>query len=235
MTGKIILLEGTDGSGKGTHAKKLVERLNRENFSSEMMSFPTYDTPTGRIVGQCYLGKKDLGEGDVAWFGKNPDMVEPEIASLYYAANRRAEREKIKKIINSGTNLILDRYVESNMAHQGGKIENPQERMELINMIDNLEYGLLKMPRPDLTIFLHMPTHVSMTLKIKQRIGQDADRDIHESSGTHLIQAEKTYLEMERKFKWTKIECAPEELNIVSLRSIESIAEEIYRNVRRII
>ena len=126
MPGKLIVIEGTDSSGKETQAKKLIERLTMEGIPCETMVFPRYQTPTGRIVGQCYLGKKNLGKGDTAWFG-DADSLNPEIASLYYAADRMAAKEEILEIINSGTHLVLDRYVESNMAHQGGKEENSEK------------------------------------------------------------------------------------------------------------
>ena len=96
--GKIIVIEGTDGSGKKTQSEKLFERLNREGMFSEMMSFPRYFTPTGRIIGQCYLGK-NLGEGDAAWFG-NPDKVDFRVASMLYACDRLAAVPEILEIIN---------------------------------------------------------------------------------------------------------------------------------------
>lgn len=228
--GKLISIEGGDGSGKKTQAEKLVERLKKEGFLCEMMSFPRYDTPTGRIVGQCYLGKQGLGEGNVAWFGKDADSIDPMIASLYYAADRRAARDEINKIIGSGVNLILDRYVESNMAHQAGKETNPEKRREIIKAIDTIEYGVLKLPRPDLTIFLHMPSRLGMQFKFMEKGVSQAD--IHEMDGLHLHRAEETYLELAERYNWTKIECTPDG-TMISLRSIEGIAEEVYGYVRK--
>lgn len=231
MTGKLILIEGTDGSGKNTQSKILVERLTQEKFPYEMISFPRYKTPTGRIVGQCYLGKQNLGEGDIAWFGEEANSIDPRIATLYYAADRMAAKNEINEILNSGTNLILDRYVESNMAHQGGKETDPEKRKKIIEFIHNLEYGLLELPKPDLTIFLHMPSRLGMTLKYRDNPGTEIG-DIHERDGLHLHQAEKTYLELAKKYNWTKIECAPDGL-MTSLRSKEGIAEEVYGYVRK--
>jgi len=125
--GKIITIEGTDCSGKETQAKMLLEKLTLENIASEIMSFPRYNTPTGRIVGQSYLGKENLGKGDLAWFGDS-NKLNPKIASLYYAADRLAAAPEMERIVLAGKNLLLDRYIESNMGHQAGKIKSPKEK-----------------------------------------------------------------------------------------------------------
>ena len=219
--GKEILIEGTDGSGKKTQSVKLVDRLDLEGFPSERMSFPRYHTPTGRIISQCYLGRKTEPEkGDVAWFG-NADSVDPMIASLYYAADRKAAKEKMIGILNSGKNLVLDRYVESNMGHQGGKETDPKKREEMIEFIEELEYGLLKLPRPDLTIFLYLPYEHTVKLREKR-----LETDGHESNQGHLIRAEETYLQLAEKYKWTKINCT----RLGNVRSKEDIAEEVYQH-----
>ncbi len=213
--GKIILIEGTDGSGKNTQARKLFDRLTEEKTPVKMMSFPRYETPTGRIIGECYLGKNG-----VPWF-EEPTHLNPKIASLYYAADRLAAKEEMESIINSGTNLILDRYVESNMAHQGGKLSG-NERRRFIGWVENLEYNLNNMPRPDKTIFLYVPTSVALELRKSRE-----NSDVHESSLEHLKNAEETYLELSERFRWTKITCAPNG----KMRTIDNIAEEIYQNV----
>ena len=219
--GKIILMEGTDGSGKNTQAKKLVERLTQDGLPCEMMSFPRYDTPTGRIIGQCYLGK-NLGEGDKAWFGE-ADSVDPNVASLYYSADQKAAEGEIRRIINSGTHLVLDRYVESNMGHQGGKETDPEKRKKFIKFIEDLSYGVLNLPRPDLTIFLYLPYEHGEVLR-KKRGGE---RDGHESNLDHLIRAEETYEFLSEKYEWKKITC-----NVLgNTRSEEDISEEVYKHV----
>ena len=137
--GKIFVIEGTDGSGKRTQAKMLYEKLLSKGILCKMMSFPRYDTPTGKIISECYLGK---GEG--SWF-VNPPKLNPKVSSLFYAADRLEAKHEIEQTLHLGINLILDRYVESNMAHQGGKLLGG-EREELIDFIDKLEYDLMKMP-----------------------------------------------------------------------------------------
>lgn len=224
--GKIILIEGTDGSGKKTQSTSLVERLTSEGIPAERMSFPRYHTPTGRIVGQCYLGKKGLGEGDVAWFG-DADSVDSKIAALYYAADRFAATPKMNDILDSGKQLILDRYVESNMAHQGGKKTDQKEREEIIDFIHGLEYEHLKLPKPDLSIFLYMPFGVTSILR-KNR-GEEPDG--HEGNESHLKRAEETYLSLSERFGWKRIDCAPDG-TIDSLRTPENIHNELYEIVK---
>ncbi len=212
--GKIYLIEGTDGSGKNRQAKKLVDRLNEEGIKSQMMSFPRYDLTTGRIIAECYLGR----DGKKPWF-PDPTKVPPKIASQLYAMNRLEAKPEIESIINSGTNLILDRYVESNMAHQGGKLHG-EDRKNFIDFVGILEYGLLKLPKPDKTIFLYVPAEIAFELRKKRNEIPDA----HESNFEHLKNAEETYLWLSEEFNWTKIECAPNG----TMRNREGIAEEVY-------
>lgn len=223
--GKIIVIEGTDCSGKGTQTKLLVERFKRENIPIQAMNFPRYQTPTGRIIGQCYLGKPSFGQ-DILWFG-DPDKVDPKIASLYYAADRLAAKPEIIKIISSGTHLILDRYYQSNMAHQGGKIKNPEERKDLLDILYKIELESLKIPKEDATIFLHMPTPVALKLREERNEKPDG----HEKNMQHLERAEKTYLYLCKHFNWVKVECAPNNL----LRTLEDIHEEVYSHVKNLI
>lgn len=227
--GKIILIEGTDCSGKETQSSLLLERLVKEGIPCEKMSFPRYNTPTGRIIGQCYLGKKGLGEGDVAWFG-DADNLNPKAACLYYAADRLLASDEIRNIINSGANLILDRYVESNIAHQGGKEKDIKKREGLIKFVEELEYNLMNLPKPDTVIFLYMPYQVSMELK-KQH---NEEADLHESNINHLKNAEETYLMLARIRKWKNIECAPDK-TINSLKKPEDISDEVYNIIVNIL
>ncbi len=220
MAGQIFSIEGTDGSGKKTQSIKLYERFKEEGIPCEVMSFPNYDSPTGKIAGVCYLGKIDLGLGG-SWF-EEPTKLDPYVASLYFAADRRNEKARIEEILSSGKHLILNRYIESNMAHQGGKLRGV-ERKKFIDFMENLEYGLLEMPKPNKTIFLYIPTDITIKLREERNEFPDA----HESSEEHLKNAEETYLELEKRFNWTRIICAPNG----KVRHRESIAEEVYNQV----
>ena len=118
--GKLIVIEGTDCSGKETQTKLLIKKLKAENIKVDNFSFPAYNSPTGKIIGGAYLGKPHIGE---SYFKEGATNVDPKVAALYYTADRKYNIAQITKLLDSGINVILDRYIYSNMAHQGGKIE----------------------------------------------------------------------------------------------------------------
>ena len=137
--GKIIVIEGTDCSGKNTQSKLLCEKLNSLNIKTVALSFPMYDTPTGKIVGGPYLGKKHICDG---WFQEGANNVPAKVASLYFAADRLYNKDQITKYIDDGINVILDRYTTSNMGHQAGKLHTKEERLKMFNWLENLEYNV---------------------------------------------------------------------------------------------
>ncbi len=220
MSGKIIVIEGTDCSGKETQAKLLEKRLNDLGKKSINFSFPMYDTPTGKIIAGPYLGKEGFEE---SYFPEGAADVDPEVAMLLFAADRIYNIDKIEEDLESNEVVILDRYVESNMAHQGGKITDEQTRKDLYNKIDKLEYGMLSVPRPDLTIFLYMPYEYACILKQNRAEKPDG----HENSKEHLINAEKAYLELAEMYNYKIVNCVKDGL----IRTKEEIAEEVYEIV----
>lgn len=221
MRGKLIVIEGTDCSGKETQTTLLVEKLNNINIPSLRISFPNYNSPTGKIIGGPYLGKKSICEG---FFNEGAANVDPMVASLYFSADRKYNILAVEEKINLGNIVILDRYVDSNTAHQGGKYENVDDRKEFYNFIDTLEYKLLKLPRPDLKIFLHVPYEYILELKK----GRKEEFDQHEASKSHLINSEKVYLEICEMYNYKLIECVKDK----KLRSIEDINLEIFNYVK---
>lgn len=221
MKGKIIVIEGTDCSGKETQTSLLVQRLRRMGRKIERLSFPDYDTPTGRIIGGAYLGKPHIGEG---FFPEGASNVDPKVAALYYAADRRYNRQKILDLLNDGVDVVLDRYVESNMGHQGGKIFDKEERLKLYEDLANLEYGFLELPKPDLTIFLYVPYKKVVEL----RSGRREPADQHESNPLHIRNAEHAYLELAELHDYKKINCLDKKNK---LRDIEDIQEDVYNLV----
>lgn len=221
--GRFITIEGTDCSGKQTQSDLLVKKLKKE-MNVYKTSFPMYDTPTGKIVGGPYLGKEYLGE---SFFEEGASSVDPEVAALYYAADRLYNISKIEEAIKTNDVVILDRYVESNMAHQGGKIFNSEKREQIFNWLENLEYNLLSLPRPELTIFLYMPYKYADILKKNREEAPDE----HESSKEHLINAEKTYLELVKRYNFRVIDCVKDN----QIRTIEDINSEVYDVVKEFI
>ena len=217
MAGKIIVIEGTDCSGKETQTRLLEKRLNEKGKKCIRFDFPMYNTPTGKIVGGAYLGKTDIGK---SLFKEGAINVDPYVVCLYYAADRKYNMPKIQKYIDDDYYVILDRYTTSNLAHQGSKIKEKDERFDMYQWIDKLEYWLLKLPKPDKTIFLHMPYEYSEIL----RKNRDT-KDEHEKSIQHLKLAEESYIELSELYNWDKIECIKDN----KLKTIEEINNEIIK------
>jgi dTMP kinase len=221
--GKLIVIEGTDGSGKQTQSERLVERLRGESYSCEVLGFPRYDTPTGKIVGEACLGK-ELGMGSGGVF-PNFAKLDPRVACHYYAADRLDAVPEIERLLNENDFVILDRYVESNMGHQCGKIDDKTERDLMRDWIVDLEYNVNGLPQPDLIIFLYMPLKVSRRLKE----GMNEKLDAHEADEEHLRNAEAAYLELAEYYGWDKVECSQDNENP---RDIQDIHEEVYSLMR---
>ena len=219
--GKLILFEGTDCSGKQTQSDLLLKKLIEAGKKVVKVSFPMYDTPTGKIVGGPYLGKESICSG---WFKEGANNVSAKVASLYYAADRLYNIDKINDYLKKDYIVLLDRFVTSNMAHQAGKIKNKEERLKMFKWIEQLEYGLLELPEPDIKIFLHMPYEYSKMLQ-KNR----GELDELETSEENLRNAENTYLEMVELYNFYQIECVKNNI----IRTIEDISEEVYRVVNK--
>lgn len=213
--GKLIVIEGTDCSGKQTQTEKLVENLKKLNIKAISFSFPNYASPTGKIIGEDYLGKNKP-----SLFTEGIENVNPKISSLYYAADRAYNIEIIKNYLNLGYVVILNRYVESNMAFQGGKIKDIKKRNMMYEWLDNLEFVLLDLPRPDMVIFLYLP--YEEVCKIKKERGLVANESL-------LHMAEIAYFELSNIYDYEKIEC----MNSNKLRKIEDIANEILIKVKQ--
>ncbi len=218
MRGKMIVVEGTDCSGKETQTSLLVQRLKKAGRKIERLSFPAYDTPTGKIVGGPYLGKQYICDG---YFPEGAANVDPKVAALYYAADRKYNIPKILELLDNGYDVILDRYVESNMGHQGGKIFDKEERLKLYKDLEYLEYEFLELPRPDLIIFLYVPYKKVAEL----RAGRDEPADQHEASPLHIRNAEHAYLELAEIHDYKKIDCVDKK---GKMRNIEDIHEDVY-------
>lgn len=217
MKGKLIVIEGTDCSGKETQSVLLVEKLNKMGKKAIRMSFPMYDTPTGKIVGGPYLGKQEICD---SWFDETSVGVDPKIAALYYAADRKYNISKVKKYIDDGYYVILDRYTSSNMAHQGCKVLDKDERFNVFQWIDKLEYWLLDLPKADLTIFLHVPFNLSKELMKNRESLDDNEKD-----DLYLQNAELTYIELSELYNWSRVNCSV----CGKMKSIEMINEEVLK------
>lgn len=222
MRGKLVVIEGTDCSGKQTQTELLVERFKKEGYKVSEFQFPNYDSPTGKIVGGPYLGKEGISKG---WFEEGAVNVDPKVAGLYFAADRRYNLPKINELLENNDIVILDRYFTSNMGHQGSKAKTKKEREKIYKWVYELEHRLLELPLPNYIIFLHMPYEASLELKKARCKTEQLDQ--HELSQEHLKQAERAYLEITKLYNWDKINCTSKG----KVKTKEEIHEEIYQKI----
>ena len=219
--GKLILIEGTDCSGKETQTNMLLEKLEKDGIKCIRIGFPDYDSPTGKIIGGPYLGKEYICEG---WFPEGAPNVDAKVSCLYYGADFLYHLNDMNKILDKGTNIILDRYFYSSFAHQGGKMEKKEDRIKMYKWLEKLEFELLNLPDPDIKIFLHMPYEVAETLRKNRTEGADQN----ESSKKHLLMAETAYIEISKLYNFETIECNKGN----KPRSIEEINDNVYSIVK---
>ena len=201
--GKFIVIDGTDGSGKTTQLKILEDKLKTLGLDVETADFPQYGQKSAGAVEEYLSGK----------YG-NADEVGPHRASIFYAIDRYDASFKIREWLKAGKVVLCNRYVAANMAHQGGKIENGIERKIYFNWLDDLEFNIFNIPRPDLVLILHMPAAEAQKLAISEvaqsrKTYNKGQKDIHEKDLNHLLNAEKVYLEIAANFSnFELIECA---------------------------
>lgn len=220
MRGKIITITGSDGSGKATQTKILVERAIKDGFKIKTMTFPQYGKFWGKAI-RTYLS----GE-----FGSLSE-VDAKDAAMLYALDRLSAKNQILEWLDAGYTIIFDRYIESNYAHQGSKYSG-KEREEMIEWLHELEIGKHGMPESDLVIYLDLP--VEYTLKAigeRNRINHDeAKKDIHESNPNHLIAAQETYRQLiEANRNWAPVSCLRTKNGTEERKAMEEVAEEVWK------
>jgi len=224
MSGKLIVIEGLDGSGKATQSKLLYESLLAAGKPVRKVSFPDYESNSSSLV-KMYLS----GE-----FGKNAEDVSPYIASTFFAADRYASyKTKWEKYYLGNGIIIADRYTTSNMVHQASKISDIKEKSQFLDWLYDLEYNKLNLPEPDLVIFLDMPVENARQL-MKDRankINNSSVKDIHESNDAYLQQSYDNACFVAEKYGWKRIKCAQNG----KVRSIDDIADEIYNEVKNVL
>jgi dTMP kinase len=218
--GFLLALEGIDGSGKGTQAARLAERARAEGRSVAEFSFPTYD---GNPFAEAVAGYLN-GE-----FG-SADEVHPELAALLYAADRYHARPQLAAALETHELVICDRYVASNAAHQGAKLQG-DERRRLLDWLEAVEYGEFALPRPDLVILLDTPVAVARELVARKgaRGYTTLEADIHEADAAHTAATREVYLELAERGNWRVVLTATDD---GELRDVDEIAEEIWESVR---
>ncbi len=215
--GKLIVIEGTDGSGKSTQFGLLTRRLRSEGVEFRNLVFPQYSEPSSALI-RMYLG----GE-----FGKNPGDVNAYAASAFYAVDRYASYKKDwGEWFENGGLIVSDRYTTSNAVHQASK-EPAESRQAFLQWLSEFEYDKLGLPRPDLIIYLDMPTDFTERMMRKREADTHTCADIHEQDLQYLSLCRQTGKDAAAYYGWTVISCVADG----KLRSIEDIHEEIYRHV----
>ena len=195
--GKIITIEGADATGKSTQLKLLIEALKSKGYPIETMHFPRYDTPTGRKV-RAYLNGEYGGL----------DEVDPKFASNLYAEDRLAALPTFSKWLRQGEIVVFDRYIESNLGHQGAKFADAKKRKEMIDWMIDVECRQMGLPPSDLVIYLSLPLDYILNAMAADE-GRKSVRDIHEGDRSHLITAKETYDTLSKGKNWATIDCAP--------------------------
>lgn len=220
QTGTFIVIEGTDGSGKGTQFKKLVERLKSKGHDVATFDFPQYDSPSSYFVKEYLNGKYGTA-----------DEVGPYTGSLFYALDRYAASRQIQESLDQGKVVIANRFTGSNMAHQGTKLQNAVERRGYFIWLDNLEFQMLKIPRPDKSIVLRVPAEIAQQLvdQKESRSYTDKKRDIHEADLDHLKRSVEVYDDLTQLFPkdFTRVDC----VRNGKLMSINQISDILYQTV----
>lgn len=216
--GKLIVIEGVDGSGKETQTKKLYDRLVEEKFSIKRVSYPRYDNDSSILV-KRYL------RGD---FGEKPEEISPYIASTFFAIDRFASyKEDYEDFYKDGGLVIADRYTTSNMVHQAGKIMDLGEREKYLEWLWDYEFNLYKLPIPDLVFFLDIPVEMNQKLMEgrKNKFSGLPQQDIHEKDLQHLQQAYDNASSLVSRYHWKRIECVQKGV----LLTVDEIHEMIYK------
>ena len=215
--GKLIVIEGTDGSGKSTQFRLLTERLEREGRAFQQLEFPQYSEPSSALI-KMYLG----GE-----FGTNPSDVNAYAASAFYAVDRYASYKKVwGKWYEDGGLVLSARYTTSNAVHQASK-EPEEKQSDFLGWLYNFEYDKLGLPKPDLVIYLDVPTDFTEKMMRSREAATNTHADIHEKDLEYLATCRRTGKAAAAYYGWTVINCVRDG----AMRSIEDIQEEIYRHV----
>ena len=215
--GKLIVIEGTDGSGKSTQFKLLTSRLEAENRAFQKLVFPQYSEPSSALI-RMYLG----GE-----FGTKPSDVNAYAASAFYAVDRYASYKKVwGQWYEEGGLIVSDRYTTSNAVHQASK-EPVEKQPAFLQWLYDFEYSKLGLPAPDLVIYLDVPTDFTEAMMRRREADTNTTADIHEQDLGYLATCRRTGKAAAEYYGWTVIQCVRDG----KMRSIEDIHEEIYSHI----
>ena len=216
--GKLIVIEGTDGSGKSTQFRLLTEAVEGLGYEFRKLVFPQYSEDSSALI-RMYLGGQ---------FGNSPADVNAYAASAFYAVDRYASYKKVwGEWYEQGGLVLSDRYTTSNAVHQASK-EPEERRKEFLGWLYEFEYDRLGLPRPDLTIYLDVPTEYTEKLMRSREAATGTSADIHEQDLTYLSTCRKMGKTAAEYYGWTVIDCVRDG----AMRSIDDIHQEILGHVK---
>ena len=226
--GKLIVIDGTDGSGKATQVDLLTKRLKKEGHTVKVVDFPEYyKNFFGEFIGHC------LSEQYYNFLS-----VHPKIVSVLYAADRWESSYEMREWLSKGYIVIANRYVSANQIHQGGKTKDLKRRNDFLKWLDKMEYEVFKIPRPDITLYLSLPIDIVLKLIEKrnsskmQRAYLKNKKDVTENDENYQINSIKSALKLEKEVQnFVKIQCS--EKGKILLR--EEIHEMVYEKVKKIL
>lgn len=217
--GKLIVIEGTDGSGKSTQFGLLSQRLEREGVSFKHIVFPRYSEESSALI-RMYLGGQ---------FGKNPADVNAYAASSFYAVDRYASyKMDWGQWYENGGLVLSDRYTTSNAVHQTSK-EPADRQSAFLGWLYDFEYEKLGLPRPDLTLYLDVPTDFTEKLLRHREQDTNTKADIHEKDTAYLATCRESGRAAAAYYGWTVVQCVKDG----AMRSVEDIHNEIYAHVQK--
>lgn len=218
MAGKLIVIEGLDGSGKATQTKNLFDYLVKNGEDVITVTFPDYDSPASALV-KMYLNSE---------FGDDPNAVNAYSASAFYAVDRVASFIKNwKKDYESGKTILCDRYATSNIIYQMSKVP-AEDRDSFIEWQYDFEYNKLALPAPTQVVYLDVEPQVSQKLMLKRYNGDETKKDLHEKNVDFLLTCRENALYAAEKLNWQVISCTKDG----EMKSIEEIFEEIKNSLK---
>ena len=221
MKGKLIVFEGTDGSGKATQSRLLCQHLTREGIPFKNIDFPRYGQPSAVMV-QEYLNGN---------LGKNPGDVNAYAASLFFSMDRYASyKQDWGDFYEAGGLIVADRYTTSNAVHQASKLPE-SERKAYLDWLFDLEYRLLGLPKPNLVIYLDMPTEITEQMMRRREQTTGTHADIHEQDETYLKNCRANAKEIVKACGWSVVDCAEDE----KPRTPEDIHAQVYQLVKKLL
>ena len=221
MSGKLIVFEGTDGSGKATQSGLLCSRLEAEGIPFRKIDFPRYGKPSAAMVQEYLSGN----------LGKKPGDVNAYAASMFFSMDRYASyKQDWGDFYEAGGLVVADRYTTSNAVHQASKLLK-SERREYLDWLFELEYGKLGLPKPDLVIYLDMPTEITEQMMRQREQATGTQADIHEQDETYLKNCRANAKEIVKECGWSVLNCAKDG----SPRTPEDIHAQVYRLVKKLL